>query len=95
METHSAEARVLGKYGLHARSLIALERLARAFDKRCELQIWFDGRSADPRDALRVRETLGPIEYDQVVRIEGSGPDAESAVNKLKAFIEDRCGELE
>jgi phosphotransferase system HPr (HPr) family protein len=78
------EYTVRGEIGLHARPAALFSDLACKFD--CEIEVGSGGEWVDGRSILSLM-SLG-AKTGSVLRIRASGPDAESAVTALGAFLE-------
>ena len=85
------EVRIEGGAGLHARPATALVGVACGF--RSEIRVEYGGRTANAK-ALASLLKLG-VPGGETVRIAAAGPDADAALQALRAAIEGGLGEEE
>ena len=82
-------ARIVNRLGLHARAAAKLVRLAGRFES--EILIRCGGREADAKSIMGVM-MLAASEGSEL-DLDAHGPDAEQALEQLRALIAERFGE--
>jgi phosphocarrier protein len=77
-------ARVRNRLGLHARPAAEFVKLAGRFT--CEIQLSKDGLAVNGKSIMGVMMLAAERGSELVIR--GEGPDADEAVDALRAFVE-------
>jgi phosphocarrier protein len=87
----SSDAEIVNKLGLHARASAKLTQLASAY----QAEIWLSrsGRRVNAKSIMGVM-MLAAGKGSKIL-IEADGPDAQQALDALRALIADRFGEGE
>ena len=89
--THSVEATIVNRLGLHARAAAKLTHLAGSYP--CDIWISRSGRRVNAKSIMGVMMLAAGM--GTTVLIEASGDDAENAVRALLKLIADKFGEGE
>ena len=87
----SSDAEIVNKLGLHARASAKLTQLASAY----QAEIWLSrsGRRVNAKSIMGVMMLAAG--KGSTILIEADGPDAQQALDALRALIADRFGEGE
>ena len=89
--TVSATVEITNKRGLHARASAKFVKLASSFD--AEVTVTKDGQSVDARSIMGLMMLAAGLGC--CIDISAEGPEAETAVEALKALVEGRFDEGE
>lgn len=87
-----AEVTLINLHGLHARPAARFVQKATSFDANVQVTNLTTGKGPVSARSLNAIATLGAVEHHRI-RISASGPQAEVAVNALKAMVEAAFGE--
>jgi phosphotransferase system HPr (HPr) family protein len=92
MPTVSREIVIRNQLGLHARPAMQFVDLANQFQSEVKVtSLGPDGGEADGKSVMQMI-TLAATEGTQL-RVEASGEDAQAAIEKLAALVEEKFGE--
>jgi|SRR5688572_11780932 len=89
--THSVEATIVNRLGLHARAAAKLTHLAGSYP--CDIWISRSGRRVNAKSIMGVMMLAAG--QGSVVKLEAEGNDADKALAALTKLIADKFGEGE
>ena len=89
--THSVEATIVNRLGLHARAAAKLTHLAGSYP--CDIWISRSGRRVNAKSIMGVMMLAAG--QGSSVKLEAEGADAEQAIQALTKLIADKFGEGE